>query len=1236
MRRLQGESSPSRSPFSVGGVCEPLRVAVTCRSEALLAGGDDDPTDDRPACHACLLSHRPRVAAQHSFCPLQCSYARQMNVHALIRRRNAKTEEEAWKQISLADNLVLSWTPSQGVCQPLPLTLPRAGKHGRPALFNLTVECADGAHTAAHAATDSVCPLPERPVECTSVNVTPTPELTLGNGRHIPLQQRQGRHRSKKNDTDSSVPTAASPASANTPASGSSSSPSSSSAASMPSDSMSASHASLSLSSSGDSTPAAVVYPRKTILFVAHPDDSIIFQSPTLLQDLRDGVPVRSVFLTAGDNAGNAKYWKGREQGFLASIAYMVQSGHSWTGSTLTLNGHPLQRYTLDNCAFTVEVIFMRLPDGNLDGSGTSTYGQQSLMQLWYNTMDPSKNSALTSMTCVDRTTSYDFNDLTATLTALMEDFEPTYVAIQDHLDSGAFDHRDHVFAAKFVELAHRSYSRPHRIDSFQGYYTIVQPQNVFGDTLTTKQNAFFTYAAHDAQVCGSLEACKDDTYLTWMGREYKSASSSTLVLVADAGQAQTVVRGSDVQLDGSGSYDQESRDLTYCWKQIEGPMVSLSSTDDMAPTFTAPSRPTSLLFKLTVNNGLITSSASTVRIEVTPALPPTAQLTLAQQRVQGGSTVTLSALPSTDPASLPLTYLWTQTSGTAVTLSSATAVAPTFTAPVGNGELWFTLVVSNGETSDQTTAKVETYVLAPVAKAGDDVSVLLQARVILSAAQSTDPAGLPLSYQWTQVSGTGVTLSSPASVSPTFLAPNSPDTLRFQVTVSNGHMTATAQVTVQVTRALPPTASVVLQSQRVTARTIVELSGAPSTDPANLHLSFLWTQSAGAAVTLSAPSSALTTFEAPAANTELEFTLRVSNGQSDSLVKARVSVSVLPPVANAGDEQLVLCDTVFHLSGEASHDLAGLPLSFTWTQVGGPSAALLSQADGVGATVRAPSCSVAPAVLTFSVSVSNGVQLASETVRVRVALNAALTATATASSEARGSGQLAAAANDGAIEGYQLGDHTHEWASSGEKSGAWLQLDWTGSVTAQRVVLFDRPNQADHITAGVLTFSDGSEVPFGPLSKPRDPATADERAAAGNVTFVWDGVAVSLSPAKTVSWMRVTVTAVGPATTSVGLAEVQVLAEQTQIGGGEEPPASSSSTASSSSSSSSSSSTGAGDDGGDDSGNELPSDGGVGKPQVGAASSRYTSNLCSSVLQLLLASAAMLFATRGSSDRFL
>lgn len=87
-----------------------------------------------------------------------------------------------------------------------------------------------------------------------------------------------------------------------------------------------------------------------------------------------------------------------------------------------------------------------------------------------------------------------------------------------------------------------------------------------------------------------------------------------------------------------------------------------------------------------------------------------------ADQTVASAASVTLDGTSSSDADSDALTYTWSQTSGTSVTLSSTTAAQPTFTAPtlaVGDADavLVFSLTVSDGTTSssaDTVTITVE------------------------------------------------------------------------------------------------------------------------------------------------------------------------------------------------------------------------------------------------------------------------------------------------------------------------------------------------------------------------------------------------------------------------------------------------------------------------------------------------------------------------------------------------
>jgi len=62
---------------------------------------------------------------------------------------------------------------------------------------------------------------------------------------------------------------------------------------------------------------------------------------------------------------------------------------------------------------------------------------------------------------------------------------------------------------------------------------------------------------------------------------------------------------------------------------------------------------------------------------------------------------------------------------------------------------------------------------IPPTADAGDDQTVMEFDKVTLDSSSSTDSDGTIMSFKWTQVSGTSVTLSSMTHPSPMFKAPN-------------------------------------------------------------------------------------------------------------------------------------------------------------------------------------------------------------------------------------------------------------------------------------------------------------------------------------------------------------------------------------------------------------------------------------------------------------------------------
>jgi K319L-like, PKD domain/Calx-beta domain len=154
-------------------------------------------------------------------------------------------------------------------------------------------------------------------------------------------------------------------------------------------------------------------------------------------------------------------------------------------------------------------------------------------------------------------------------------------------------------------------------------------------------------------------------------------------------------------------------------------------------------------------------------------------------QTVLGGALVTLDGTASSDPTGHPLTYSWSQLSGPSVTLSDPTSATPTFTAPIFNATLEFQLEVCNPLPSCDTDTVVITVLhvddLPPIANAGPDQTVFENNSVTL-AGSGSDPDGEAVTFNWTAPAG--ITLTDPASPTPTFTAPDVAPPTTFEFTL--------------------------------------------------------------------------------------------------------------------------------------------------------------------------------------------------------------------------------------------------------------------------------------------------------------------------------------------------------------------------------------------------------------------------------------------------------------------
>lgn len=370
---------------------------------------------------------------------------------------------------------------------------------------------------------------------------------------------------------------------------------------------------------------------------------------------------------------------------------------------------------------------------------------------------------------------------------------------------------------------------------------------------------------------------------------------------VADAGPDQMVSAGEVVTLDGGNSTDPDPGDAIagYAWRQLSGPAVLLADDDTRRPRFTAPTEGAALTFELRVTDtrGLQATDEVTVNVIAAGNQPPVADAGPDQQ-VTEGSQVTLNGSNSADPEGNIGLFLWSQVDGPAVTLDDAKAERPRFTAPAvgtAGAVLVFELTVVDGgllESTDRTRVEVLSVSQPPIADAGINQTVLPGELVVLDGGGSRDADGLIAAYQWRQIDGPGVSISTANRETASFIAP-APNatgvTLLFELTVTDDDgLTDLDEVMVRVSTGPPPPAANAGPDVQVAEGNVTALNGTRSRAAEGELVSYRWRQLAGPGVTLSNPAEPIPTFTVPKVGgpgTVLVFELTVtdSNGLQDA-----------------------------------------------------------------------------------------------------------------------------------------------------------------------------------------------------------------------------------------------------------------------------------------------------------------------------------------------------------------
>jgi len=421
---------------------------------------------------------------------------------------------------------------------------------------------------------------------------------------------------------------------------------------------------------------------------------------------------------------------------------------------------------------------------------------------------------------------------------------------------------------------------------------------------------------------------------------------------VANAGPDQTAPVGTTIYLNGTASSDPDGNPLTFAWSFLSKPRAStatLTSATTVTPTFVID-KAGSYTVQLTVSDGQLTST-DTVVISTSNSAP--VANAGPDQTGQVGTTLILDGSGSSDIDGNPLTYQWSiqsAPSGSTATLVNPTTVHPTLTLDVFGAYVVQLLVNDGLVNSAADTLAISTINTPPVADAGPDKSGQVGTTVTLDGSHSYDVDGNALTYQWSLTSKPATStalLAMPTTPTPN-LTLDKAGTYVAQLVVNDGIANSTPDTATISTVNSPPVANAG-PAQSGTAGMVIHLDGSNSSDVDGNALTYQWSFAStppGSTALLQNATTVTPSFTLDKPGTYI-VQLLVNDGTVNSS-PATTTITTLnsKPMANAGPAQSAPVGTTVTLTGSASSDVDGDPLTFFWSLTAVPTGSTATLSD--------------------------------------------------------------------------------------------------------------------------------------------------------------------------------------------------------------------------------------------------------------------------------------------------
>ncbi|MBL0181180.1 MAG: T9SS type A sorting domain-containing protein [Chitinophagaceae bacterium] len=434
----------------------------------------------------------------------------------------------------------------------------------------------------------------------------------------------------------------------------------------------------------------------------------------------------------------------------------------------------------------------------------------------------------------------------------------------------------------------------------------------------------------------------------------------------ANAGPDQTITLPTNsVILSGSGA-DTDGSIVGYQWTKISGPAAGTITNPTTAATSVTGLAQGVYQFELRVTDNGGAFGRDTVQVTVNPAasnIPPVANAGPDQTITLPTTSVILSG-SGTDADGVVVSYLWTKISGPAAGTITNPNVAATSVTGLVVGTYRFELRVTDnggafGRDTIQVTVNAGATNTPPTANAGPDQTISLPTNAAILSGSGTDPDGTVTAYLWTKISGPAAGTITNPNVAATGVTGLVAGTYKFELRVTDNAGAFgrdTMQVTVTTTANIPPVANAGPNQTITLPVNSVILSGS-GTDADGTVTAYLWTKISGpGSGTITNPNVAATSVTGLVVGTYL-FELRVTDnngafGRDTMQVTVNAGATNTPPTANAGPNQTIVLPVNTVILSGSGIDPDGTITAYLWTQVSGPAASTIANANTAATSV--------------------------------------------------------------------------------------------------------------------------------------------------------------------------------------------------------------------------------------------------------------------------------------------